>query len=144
MPVDIVDVMTLNNDRLFRPQSMPAEMYEDAVIRCSNTGCNLEFSIDEIKKHEFFDCPYQIIKCSANGCDYKNEPYQVHKHALQCPFLQFYCATCYGAYGAEVLEHSCAIKLKRRLLEFARSRLSGVPELQNHFNGDVILPPRDL
>ena len=54
MPVDIINVMTLNDDRLFRPKSLTAEMYEDAVIRCSNTGCKLEFSIDEINKHEIF------------------------------------------------------------------------------------------
>ena len=46
------------------------------------------------------------VKCPAKDCYYKNNPYQVHKHALQCPFLEFYCGTCYGAYGAEILEHS--------------------------------------
>ena len=56
-------------------------------------------------------------------------------------FFEFYCGTCYGAYGAEILEHSCAIMLKRRLLEYARILISGLPELQNHNNGDVILQP---
>ena len=31
--------------------------------------------------------------------------------------------------------------LKRRLLEYARISISGLPELKNHNNGDVILPP---
>ena len=30
--------------------------------------------------------------------------------------------------------------LKRRLLEYARISISGLPELNNHNNGDVILP----
>ena len=89
----------------------------------------------------FFDCPYRIIKCPAKDCYYKNNPNQVHKHALQCPFLEFYCETCFGAYGAEILEHSCAIMLKRRLLEYGRISISGLQELKNHNNGDVILPP---
>ena len=55
--------------------------------------------------------------------------------------LEFYCGTCYGAYGAEILEHSYAIMLKRRLLEYARISITGFPELMNHNNGDVILPP---
>ena len=47
----------------------------------------------------------------------------------------------YGAYGDEILEHSCAIMFKRRLLEYARLSKSNLPELTNHNNGDVILPP---
>ena len=31
--------------------------------------------------------------------------------------------------------------LKRRLMEYARISISGRPELKNHNNGDVILPP---
>ena len=31
--------------------------------------------------------------------------------------------------------------LKRRLLEYARISIGVLPELQNHSNGDVILPP---
>ena len=31
--------------------------------------------------------------------------------------------------------------LKRRLLEYTRMSISGLPELMNHNNGDVILPP---
>ena len=141
IPVKIEDILTLNDDRLSRPKSLTAQMYEEAEIQCTNTGCKLKFNIDEINKHEFFDCPYRIIKCPAKDCYYKNNPHQVHNHALQCPFLEFYCGTCYGAYGAEILEHSCAIMLKRRLLEYARISISGLPELQNHNNGDVILPP---
>ena len=116
-------------------------MYEEDEVQCMNTGCKLKFNIGEINEHEFIDCPYQIVKCPAKDCYYKNNPNQVHKHTLQCPFLEFYCGTCYGAYGAEILEHSCAIMLKRRLLEYARISISGLPELKNHNNGDVILQP---
>ena len=31
--------------------------------------------------------------------------------------------------------------LKRRLLEYAGISISGLPELNNHNNGDIILPP---
>ena len=126
MPVDIEDVMTFKDDRLFRPESLTAKIYEDAIIRCSNKACKLEFSIDEINTHEFCECLYRIIKCPAKGFDYRIDPNQVHKHAFQCPFLHFYCAMCYGAYSAEVLEHSCAIMLKRRMLVSASFAHAGV------------------
>lgn len=113
--VDVVDVMTLNNDRLFRPKLLTAEMSEDAVIRCSNSKCKLKLSINEINKHKFVDFLYRIIKCLATNCDQNNKHFQVHNHALQFPFLKFYSVTCNIAYGAEVLEHSSAIKLKQRL-----------------------------
>ena len=125
----IEDILTLNNDRLLRPKSFMAQMYEEAEIQCTNIGCKLKFNIDQINKHEYFDCPYRIIKCPAKDCYYKNNPNHIHKHALQCQFLEFYCGTCYGAYGAEILEHSCAIMLKRRLLEYASISISGLPEL---------------
>ena len=141
MPVQIKEVLTLNVDRLSRPNSLVDQIYEDLDIQCTNIGCKLQFAIEEINKHECFYCPYRIIKCPTKDCYYKNNPHQVHKHALQCPFLEFYCGTCYGAYGAEILEHSCAIMVKRRLLEYARISISGLPELKNHNKSDVILPP---
>ena len=141
MPVQIKEVLTLNDDQLSRPNSLVDQMYEDLDIQCTNIGCKLQFGIDKINKHEFFDCQYRIIKCPAKDCYYNNNPLHVHKHALLCPFLKFYCGTCYGAYGAEILEHSCAIMIKRRLLEYARISISGLPELKNHNNGDVFLPP---
>ena len=141
IPVQIEDILTLNDDRLLRPKSLTAQMYEEAEIQCTNIRCQLTFNIDEINIHEFFDYPYRIIKCPAKDCYYKTNPNQVHKHALQCPFLEFYCGTCYGASGTKILEHSCAIMLKRRLMEYARISISGLQELKNHNNGDVILPP---
>ena len=141
IPVQIEDILTLNNDRLCRFKSLTAQMYEEAEIQCTNTGWKLKFNIDEINKHEFFDCPYRIIQCLAKDCYYKNNPTQVHKHALQCFFFEFYSGTCYGAYGAEIVEHSCAIMLQQQLLEYARILISGLSELKNHNNGDVILPP---
>ena len=116
-------------------------MYKDLDIQFTNIGCKIQFGIDEINKHEFIDCPHRIIKCSAKDCYYKNNPYQVHKHAFQCLFLEFYCGTWCKAYGAETLEHSCAIMLKRLLLEYACISISGISELTNHNNNDVILPP---
>ena len=114
-------------------------MYKDLDIKCTNIGCTLQFGINKIKKHEFFfNCPYRIIKCPAKDCYYKNNPHQVHKYALQCPYLEFYCGICYGANGAEIVEHCCAIMLKRSLLKYARISISGLPELKNHNNGDVI------
>ena len=141
IPVQIKDILTFNDDRLFRPKSLTAQMYEEAEIQCTNTECKLKFNIDEINIHEFFVCPYRIIKGPAKDCYYKTNPYQVHNHALQCPFLEFYCGTCYKAYDTEILDHSCAIMLKLRLLEYARISIGGLPKLKNHNNGDVILPP---
>ena len=53
MPVHIKEVMTLNNDRLSRPNSLVDQMYEDLDIQCTNIGCKLQFGIDEINKHVF-------------------------------------------------------------------------------------------
>ena len=54
MPVQIKEVMTINYDRLSRPNSLVDQMYEDVDIQCTNIGCKLQFGIDEINKHEFF------------------------------------------------------------------------------------------
>ena len=94
MPSQIKEVVTLNDDRLYRPNSLVNKMYEDLDIQCTNIGCKLQFGIDKINKHKFFDCPYRIIKCPAIDCYYKNNLYQVHKHTLQCPFLKILCKTC--------------------------------------------------
>ena len=120
-PVQLGDVFTLSEDRLNRPGSMAAKMYENTQITCTNIGCDKKFNIDFINKHEFFECPFRIIKCPAKECHYKNNPVSVHKHALQCPFHMLYCATCYGAYGMEVLMHSCTTMLRRRLLDSIRN-----------------------
>ena len=47
MQMKIEKLITLNDDRLFRPKLLTAEMYEDAVIRCSIIT-KTKFSIDEI------------------------------------------------------------------------------------------------
>ena len=65
----------------------------------------------------------------------------MHQHALQCPFIHDYCGTCYGAFGVEVIDHSCAIMLKRRLVESVRFPLAWIPEIKGHFTGDVIFGP---
>ena len=135
------EVFTLNEERVKRPESMTAKMYAEAKIKCTNIGCVKELDIDHINKHEFFECPFRLIKCPAKECYYKNNPTAVHKHSLQCPFQMYYCATCYGAYGMEVLVHSCTSMLRRRLIDSVRSPLAWVPEIQNHNTGDIILPP---
>ena len=61
MPGQIEEKMTQNNERLFRSKSLTAEMYENAVIRCLNAECKLEFSIDEINTHEFFECRIDLL-----------------------------------------------------------------------------------
>lgn len=139
-PVVLDDVMTLHDDRLKRPGSLTAKMYDVAMISCTNIGCTKEFNIDQINNHEFHDCPFRIIKCPANKCHYKNNPNGVHKHALECPFLTFYCSTCYGEYSAEVLTHSCTKRLQRQLAESINSPLGWLPTIANHRTGDVILP----
>ena len=53
IPVKIEDILTLTDDRLLRPKSLTAQMYEEAEIQCTNIGCKLKFNIDEINKHEF-------------------------------------------------------------------------------------------
>ena len=116
-PVQIDDVMTLTDDRIKRHGLLTAKMYDQTVIQCTNNRCNREFTIDQINNHELFQCEFRFIKCPAKNCDYKNVPTKVYQHALQCPFHQFYCETCYGAYSAEVIDHSCAIMLKRRLVD---------------------------
>ena len=54
MPVQIKEVLTLNDDRLSHPNSLVDQIYEDLDIQCTNIGCKLQFRIDEINKHEFF------------------------------------------------------------------------------------------
>ena len=82
IPLQITDILTLNDDRLLRLKSFTAQMYEEAEIQCTNTGCKLKFNINEINKHEFLDCPYRIIKCPAKDCYYKTNPNQIHMHPL--------------------------------------------------------------
>ena len=94
--VVLADVMTLHEDRLKRPGSLAAKMYDLAMITCTNFGCTKEFNIDQINNYEFFACPFRIIKCPANQCVYKNNPNGMHMHALECPFQTFYCSICYG------------------------------------------------
>ena len=65
MPVQIKEVLTLYDDRLSRPNSLVDQMYANLDIQCTNIGCILQFGIDEINKHEVFDCPYRIINCPA-------------------------------------------------------------------------------
>ena len=140
-PIELDDVLTLREDRTKRPNSLAAKTYDELMITCTNIGCVKEFDIDHINQHEFKECPFRIIKCPGKDCNYKNNPIAVHKHALQCPFQMVYCATCYGAYGVEVLLHSCTSMLRRRLLDSIRNPIAWVPEIQNHSTGDVILPP---
>ena len=102
-------------------------------------GSTKEFNIDQINNHEFFACPFRIIKCQANKCVYKNNPNGVHKHALECPFQNF-CSKCYGDYGAEAITHNCTIRLPRQLVEAVNSPLGWLPTIPNHRTGDVILP----
>ena len=102
-PIKLEEVLTLREDRFNRPGSIAAKMYDETTITCTNIGCVKEFDIEHINKHEFIVCPFRLIKCPAKECYYKNNPTAVHKHALQCPYQMYYCATCYGAYGVEVL-----------------------------------------
>ena len=69
-PVKIEDVMTLHDDRLKRPGSLTTKMYDNAKITCTNIGCTIELKIDQINHHEFLQCPFRLIKCPANRCNY--------------------------------------------------------------------------
>ena len=53
MLLQIKEVLTLNDDRLFRLNSLVDKMYEDLDIHCTNISCILQFGIDIINKHEF-------------------------------------------------------------------------------------------
>ena len=139
-PVILEEVMTLHDDHLKRPGSIAWKMYDLAMITCTNNGCNKEFSFAQINNHEFYECAFRIVKCPAINCHYKDNPNEVHKHALECPFLSFYCSTCYGEYGAEVLSHSCTKRLQRHLADLVHSHAGLLPTLPNHRTGDVILP----
>ena len=46
-PVVLEEVMTLHDDRLKRPGSLTANMYDVAIITCTNIGCTKEFNIDQ-------------------------------------------------------------------------------------------------
>ena len=82
--------MTLHDDRLKRPGSLTAKMYDEAKITCTNIGCTIELKIDQINHHEFFQCPFRLIKCPAKHCNYINTPSKMHQHALRCPYQEFY------------------------------------------------------
>ena len=103
---------------------MVANMYAVAKIKCTNFGCVNKFKIDHINKHEFFECPFRLIKCPGKECYYKNNPTAVHKYAPQCPYLLYYCATCYGAYGMEEFVDSCTTMSRRRLIDSISSPLA--------------------
>ena len=133
--------MTFHDDRLMRPGSLAAKMYEEEKITCTNIGCTIELKIDQINHFEFFQCPFSLIKCPAKRCNYKNTPSKVHQHALQCPYQEFYCERCYGAFSADMLKHDCTIKLQQWLEDNIKQPLSHHPEIANHRTGDVILPP---
>ena len=98
--VVLEDVMTLHNERLKRPSSLTAKMYDLAMMMCNNIRCTKKLNIDQMNNYEFYDCPFRIIKCSANTCLYISNPNGIHKHALEYPFLIFYCSTCNSDYGS--------------------------------------------
>ena len=53
MLVQIKEVLTHNDDRVSRTNSLVDQMYEDLDIQCTNIGCKLQFGIDKINKHKF-------------------------------------------------------------------------------------------
>ena len=67
---------------------------------------------------------------AANNCNYKNIPKGLHKHALECPFQTFYCSTCYGAFGAEVITHSCTNNYNASWLNLFNRLLDGILQYQ--------------
>ena len=134
--------MTLPDDRVTRPGSLASNMYDIAMITCTNIEWTKEFYVDQIINHKFHDCPFRVVKCPANKCLYKDTPNSVHNNALECPFLTFYCSTCDDKYGAEVLTHSCTKRLQRQLAELIHSPFGSLPTIPNLRTGDVILPSK--
>ena len=49
--VVLEDVMTLHNERLKRPSSLTAKMYDLAMMMCNNIRCTKKFNIDQINNH---------------------------------------------------------------------------------------------
>ena len=132
--------MTLHDDRLKRPGSLTAKMNNEAKITCTYIGCTNELQIDQINPHEFFQCPFRLIKCPAKSCNYKNTPSKIHQHSLRCLYQQSYCERCSGASSAEVIKHDCSIKLQQWLEDNIKQPFPHHPEICNHRTGDVILP----
>ena len=132
--------MTLHDDRLKRPGTLTAKMYDEAKITCTNMGCTIELKIDQINYHKFFQCPFRLIKCPAKRCNYKNILLKIHQHALRCPYQEFYCERYFGAFSAEVLKHYFTIKLQQWLENNIKQPFPNPPETANHRTGDVILP----
>ena len=73
-PVVLEEVMTLHDDRVKRPNSLASKLYDKAMITCSNIGCTKEFSVDRKNNHEFYECPFRVVKCPANKCLFKDTP----------------------------------------------------------------------
>ena len=60
-PVVLADVMTLHDDRLKRPGSFAAKMYDSAMITCTNYKCTKEFNIEQINNHEFLAVHFELL-----------------------------------------------------------------------------------
>ena len=82
----IWEVITLYDDRLFRPEIVNSKIYDGAIIDAwtfdENSNCASMKSTSMI----YFDCSNRRINCPAKGCDSNYKPYQIHKHSLKCPF----------------------------------------------------------
>ena len=79
----------MHDDRLKRPNSLASKLYDKAMITCTNIGCSKEFSVDQMNNHEFYECPFRVVKAQLTSVftrtlpmEYTSMHWNVHSYIL--------------------------------------------------------------
>ena len=95
-------------------------MFNKAKFICSYAGCGKSYPLEEIHRHQMFECPYRSILCPAQCCQFINNVETVIIHSISCPFHLLYCGICKSLYNVSVLTHDCnVIKSQRSISSFS-------------------------
>ena len=134
--IEYSDALTLHDEILFRPRSIASLFYQNALISCTNPGCNQVFSLLNWVYHMKFCCEHRLVKCPAVQCSFTGTPHDVMSHSVRCLFHLIWCAGCKVNWTVLSTGHNCeASKEFNKLVGVTRQPGLSIPSK----HGEVVL-----
>jgi hypothetical protein len=110
------DAHSLTDEIKFYPRSFASQFYLNALIKCTNHGCDQVFSLYNWVYHMKFCCEHRIVKCPAVQCSFTGTPHDVMTHSVRCIFHLVWCAGCKVNWTVLSTGHNCEASKEYRKL----------------------------
>ena len=66
------------------PHRAKVSFNEDLRVKCGDCTSFAEGTVEQLIKHEFYECPNRMVRCPRKGCKVHARPADIVKHYQEC------------------------------------------------------------